>query len=83
MDILVDTRSYMRSIEEYEHSKNGEVAPTANWGGGKGGRDTTSPLYCSTSTIVYYSSTIMYPYCQLQMDLFYSSGKIAIRTKCV
>ena len=33
MDILVDIRSYMRIIEEYEHSKNGEVAPTT---GGRG-----------------------------------------------
>ena len=38
MDILVDIRSYMRSIEEYEHSKNGEVAPTTCKIGGEGGQ---------------------------------------------
>ena len=36
MDILVDIRSYMRSTEEYEHSKNGEVAPTTCKIGGAG-----------------------------------------------
>ena len=36
MDILVDIRSYMRSIEEYEHSKNGEVVPTTCKIGGRG-----------------------------------------------
>ena len=45
MDILVDIRSYMRSIEEYEHSKNGEVTPTTCKIGGGRGAGTLLPRY--------------------------------------